>query len=256
MITAGIDCGAGNTKTVLLKAGMIIGRGLAPTGFDLLQAAETSLAIALREAGIGRNDIRRIGATGSGKSAVAMADEQIDEIPSIAEGARYFFPDAHTAADVGAEEGRAVKIDADGSPEDSVVNEKCAAGAGTFIETMARLLDVSVEEMGRLSLQSDKKIAINTQCVVFAEAEVVGRMHAETDRADISRAIHDSIAGRIASLIRRIGVNPEVAVLGGLGRNPGFVAALRRELNVRKLHVPDTPEYGCAVGAAILAAKA
>jgi benzoyl-CoA reductase subunit D len=114
---------------------------------------------------------------------------------------------------------------------------------------------VTVEEMGLLCLQSDKKIPMNAQCVIFAETEVVGLIHAKTEKQDISKAIHDSMAGRIGSLIRRIGVNQDVAMIGGLGYNPGFMAAMLRELKVEKIYIPDDPEYGAAVGAAVVAAE-
>jgi benzoyl-CoA reductase subunit D len=120
---------------------------------------------------------------------------------------------------------------------------------------MARALEVTIEEMGRLSLQSDKEIPMNAQCVVFAESEVVSLIHAETDKSDISKAIHDSMAGRIASIIRRIGVNEDVAMIGGVGYNPGFIAAMSRELQIEKIFIPDEPEFGVAVGAAVLAAE-
>jgi benzoyl-CoA reductase subunit D len=96
---------------------------------------------------------------------------------------------------------------------------------------------------------------MNAQCVIFAESEVVGLIHAQTDRADISRAIHDAIAGRVASLIRRMGVNPDVVLIGGVGRNRGFAASIQRELQVDKLYIPDEPEFGAAVGAAVVAAE-
>jgi benzoyl-CoA reductase subunit D len=255
MITAGIDCGAKNTKTVILKDGEVIGKGMVLTGFDQEKAVEESLDIAIQAAGIARDDIQRICATGSGKNAVKIADDDVNDIQAMSKGAIFFFPNARTVADVGAEEGRAAKIDAKGNPVDFVVNEKCAAGAGAFIEAMARALEVTIEEMGLLCLQSDKKIPMNAQCVIFAESEVVGLIHAKTEKQDISKAIHDSMAGRIGSLIRRIGVNQDVAMIGGLGYNPGFMAAMLRELKVEKIYIPDEPEYGAAVGAAVVAAE-
>jgi benzoyl-CoA reductase subunit D len=254
MITAGIDCGARNTKAIVIRNSKIIGRGMVQTGFDQRQAAEASLAKAVAAAGITRDDIRHLSGTGAGRLAAAMPAESIDEILAMTRGARYFFPNARTVVDVGAEEGRAAKIDAQGKPVDFAVNERCAAGAGTFIETMARALEVSIEQMGSLSLQSDKKIPMNAQCVIFAESEVVSLIHAKTSRADISRAIHDAMAGRIASLIRQIGVNQDVVLLGGVGYSLGFITALQRELKVPTVHVPDMPEYGAAVGAAVVAA--
>jgi len=255
MIAAGIDCGAKTTTAVILKDGTIIGKGMVPTGFDQVDAVENSLDRALKQAGIARKDIQRVGGTGSGKNAVKIANASVSEIKAMARGAFYFFPKTRTVADVGAEEGRAARLDVNGNPVDSATNEKCAAGAGTFIETMARALEVSIEEMGLLCLQSDRQIPLNAQCAIFAESEVVGLIHAKTAKPDISRAIHDSIAGRIASMIRRIGVNEDVALLGGLARNPGFVASITRQLNVNRLYTPPDPEFGAAVGAAVSAAE-
>jgi len=255
MIAAGIDCGAKTTKAVILKDGTIIGKGMVPTGFDQVDAVENSLDRAVNQAGIARKDIQRVGGTGSGKNAVKIANASVSEIKAMARGAFYFFPKTRTVADVGAEEGRAARLDVNGNPVDFATNEKCAAGAGTFIETMARALEVSIEEMGLLCLQSDRQIPLNAQCAIFAESEVVGLIHAKTAKPDISRAIHDSIAGRIASMIRRIGVNEDVALLGGLARNPGFVASITRQLNVNRLYTPPDPEFGAAVGAAVSAAE-
>lgn len=256
MITAGIDCGAKNTKTIILQDGEIIGRGKVLTGFDQEKAVEHSLENALQAAGIMREDIQKIFGTGSGSKAVKMAGDSINEIKAMSKGAHYFFPSARTVTDVGAEEARAAKIDENGNPIDFAINEKCAAGAGAFVETMARALEVTLEEMGPLCFQSHKKIPINAQCVIFAESEVVGLIHAKTDKPDISKAIHDSMASRIVSMIRRIGVNKDIVMVGGVGYNPGFMAAMKKELKVDTIYIPDEPEYASAVGAAILAAEA
>lgn len=255
MITAGIDCGAQNTKTVILKDGRILGKGRVLTGFHQEKAVEASLNKAVQAAGIVREDILRIGKTGCGKNSIKMTNIDVNDIKAMSKGANFFFLTVRTVIDVGAEEGRAAMIDEEGNPLDFVINEKCAAGAGAFIEAMARALEVTIEEMGPLSLLSDKKIPMNAQCVIFAESEVVGLIHGKTDKSDISRAIHDSMAGRIVSMVRRIGVNPDIAMLGGVGYNPGFMAAMRRELKIENILVPNEPEYGAAVGAAVVAAE-
>ena len=255
MITAGIDCGAQNTKTVILKDGQIIGKASVLSGFDQEKAVKGSLEQALEIAGIARDNIEKIGGTGSGKNAISVADTEVNDIKAMANAANYFFPNARTVTDVGAEEGRAVKIDEKGNVVDFAINEKCAAGAGAFIEAMARALEVTVEEMGPLSLKSDKEIPMNAQCVIFAESEVVGLIHAKTDKSDISKAIHDAMVSRIVSMISRVGVNEDVVMLGGVGQNPGFVEAMKRELKVEKLYIPDDPEFGAAVGAAVVAAE-
>jgi len=256
MITAGIDCGAKNTKAAILRDGKLIGRGKVLTGFDPGKAAEESLTQAVTQAGIARSAIQKTFGTGSGRAALEAADDTLDEIKAMAKGAHFFFPNARTVADVGAEEGRAAKLDERGNAVDFVVNEKCAAGAGAFVEAMARALEVSVEEMGLLCLESDKQIPMNAQCVVFAESEVVGLIHSKTSKPDISKAIHDAIAGRIGSMIRQIGVNEEVVLIGGLGRNPGFMRAMTKQLQLERLQVPEEPEFGAAVGAAVGAAGA
>ena len=157
--------------------------------------------------------------------------------------------------DVGAEEGKAAKLDETGNTVDFAINEKCAAGAGAFIEAMARALEITLEELGPLALTSDKEIPMNAQCAIFAESEVVGLIHAKTQKKDISKAIHDAMASRIVSMIRRIGVNEDVVMIGGVGYNPGFVAAMKRELNLDSIFIPEDPEFGAAVGAAVVAAQ-
>lgn len=253
MITAGIDCGAKNTKAVILKDGEIMGKGSVLTGFDQESAVEKSFGDALMRAGASRDDIEKIGATGSGKKLISIADVEVNDIKAMAKAANWFFPNSRTVTDVGAEGGRAVKIDKNGNVVDFAINEKCAAGAGAFIEAMARALEVNVEEMGLLCLLSDKEISMNSQCVIFAESEVVGLIHAKTEKSDISKAIHDAMASRIVSMIRRVGVNEEVVMIGGVGRNPGFVDSMKRELEVGNLYIPDEPEFGAAVGAAVVA---
>jgi len=255
MITAGIDCGAKNTKTVIIKDGEIIGKASVPTGFDQTKAVNESLEKAIETAAISRDDIDRIGGTGSGRDSVDMADSEVNDIKAIGKAAQFFFPNSRTVADVGAEEGRTAKMDEKGNTVDFAINEKCAAGAGAFIEAMGRALETSLEEMGPLALKSDKEIPMNTQCAIFAESEVIGLIHAKTEKQDISKSIHDAMASRIVSMIRRIGVNEDVVMLGGVGHNPGFVEAMRRELNLDKIFIPHEPEYGAAVGAAVVAAK-
>ena len=255
MNTAGIDCGAKNTKTVILQDGKIIGKGMVLTGFDQAKAVEDSLALAVDHAGIARKDIQRIFGTGSGKDAITAAQDIVNDITAMARGARYFYPNARTVADVGFEEGRAAKLDEQGNAVDFAINEKCAAGAGAFIEAMSRALEVTIAEMGPLSLQSGRDIPMNAQCVVFAESEVVGLIHSRTSKADISKAIHDSIASRIVSMIRRIGINEDVALIGGLGHNEGFMDSMAKQLKVNTIYVPECPEFGSAVGAAVSAAE-
>jgi benzoyl-CoA reductase subunit D len=255
MITAGIDCGAKNTKTVIVKDGQIIGRGSVLTGFEQDQAVRESLETALKDAGISRDQIDHIGGTGSGAKSIQEADIYVNDIKAMSMAANFFFPSARTVADVGAEEARTVKCDEKGNVLDFAINDKCAAGAGAFIEAMGRALETPLTEMGSLALSSSNPIPMNAQCTIFAESEVVGLIHAKTSKKDISKAIHDAMASRIVSMIRRIGVNPDIVMFGGVAYNPGFVTALQRDLTVDKIYIPEAPEFGAAVGAAVVAAR-
>jgi benzoyl-CoA reductase subunit D len=254
MITAGVDCGAKNTKVVLLKDGEIIGKGLVLSGFDQKGAAAQAFEEALKQAGMTKDDINYITATGSGKKEVDFANNTVTEVGADAKGAHKLFPSARTVIDVGAEEGRAIKSDSNGKVVDFAINEKCAAGAGSFTESMARALEVKVEELGDLSLQSTKEIQMNAQCAVFAESEVVTLVHAKTPKEDMAKAVHDAIASRITSMVRKIGVENDVALIGGVAKNKGFVKSLKDDLGV-ELKLTDDPEYVTALGAAIVASE-
>lgn len=255
MITVGIDCGAKNTKTIILRDKEIIGKGTAATGFDQTAAINASFEAALKDAGIVASDVNKIGGTGAGMKDIKMADVKVNDVKAIAKAANFYFPSARTVTDVGAEEGRAVKIDEKGNVIDFAINEKCAAGAGAFIEAMARALEVDLQEMGPMANSTDKEIPMNAQCAIFAESEVVGLIHAKTEKQDISKAIHDAMASRIVSMIRRIGVNKDVAMIGGVGLNPGFVASLKKQLEIDEILIPKDPAYGAALGAAAVAAE-
>jgi len=252
MITAGIDMGAKFIKVLLLKDGEILARTQEQAGFEPQEAAQRAFARAVSEAGLTEKEIDLVCATGAGRKVAPYAKDSITEVSAAARGVVHLHPSVRTIIDVGAEEGRAVKCNAQGKVEDFAINEKCAAGAGSFTETVARALEVPLEEFGQLSLKSTKSIPMNAQCAVFAESEVVSLMHAKTPTADIARAVHDAIASRIVSMVRRVGINKDVALIGGVSYNPGFVDSLSRGLETPVI-VPENPEYAGALGAAIIA---
>ncbi|OPY57806.1 MAG: R-phenyllactate dehydratase activator [Pelotomaculum sp. PtaU1.Bin035] len=254
MISVGVDVGNKFTKAVVLKDGQVISKSIVLSGFDQKQSANEAYDQAIKEAGISKNDVNYVLATGAGKKEVDFANDVVSEVGAGARGAVYFFPSGRTIIDVGAEDGRASKCDQNGKIVDFAVNEKCAAGAGSFSESMARALEVPLEEIGPLALQSNNVIYMNAQCTVFAESEVVSLIHAKTSKADISKAVHDAIAARIISMARRVGVEKDLVMIGGVGNNVGFLKALGDGLEIEVL-VPDKPEYVCAIGAALIAAE-
>ncbi len=258
MITAGIDVGARFVKVVILEDGKVLANGKGLVGFDVLKSASEVFENVLKTSGFSRSDIRRVVATGMGRDAVHLkspinAEEAVSVVVADAAGAFHVIPTVKTVIDVGAEEGRGIKVD-QGKVRDFVINERCAAGAGTFVEAMARALEVSVEDMGSLALKSTKTIPMNAQCCVFAESEVVTLIHSKVAREDISKAIHDAMAGRIASMVLRVGVEKDVALIGGVALNPGFLPPLEKELRT-EIIIPELPDFVGALGAALIAAK-
>jgi benzoyl-CoA reductase subunit D len=253
MTTAGVDVGARTIKIVILNNEAISGQSLVMSGYDVKESLKKAWEEALTKGGIQIEKIDRIMATGVGRNEVKEANDRVTEVSAAAKGAVTMDSRVRTVIDVGAEEGRAIKIDAAGKVVDFAINEKCAAGAGAFTEAMARALEVTIEELGPLSLQSTKAVGINAQCAVFAESELVTLVHAKTPKPDMARAVHDAIADRIVSMVRRVGLEKEVMLIGGLARNVGFLESLKRELQTAVL-VPEDPEYVSALGAAILAA--
>jgi benzoyl-CoA reductase subunit D len=253
MITAGMDLGSKTIKIVIINNGEVVARVKRFSGFEQEVNAAEAMREAISQAGLVSSDFDCIVATGAGRKAAPFAQEHITEVGAAARGAIGRFPDVRTVLDVGAEEGRAILIHPDGRVKDFAVNEKCAAGSGTFIESMSRALELKLEEFGPLALTSQQAVPMNAQCAVFAESEVVSLLHARTPKPDIARAVLDAIASRIVSMARRVTITPKVALVGGMAYNVGFIASLKRTLEMDVL-IPDYPEFVPAEGAALIAA--
>lgn len=235
---------------VILKDGEVVSRGNVLSSFNQMQNAEEALKQALSAAGLKKEDVSIIIATGAGKAEVTFADDTITEIGAAARGVIKLFPWARTVVDVGAEKGSALRMDENGKVIDFALNEKCAAGTGSFLEAMARALEVPLEELGPLSLKGVQAVPISAQCAVFAESEVISLIHARTPKADIARSINEALAGRISSMVRRVGLQKEIVLIGGMAKNHGFVRALEGELEIKVL-VPDNPDFVSALGASL-----
>jgi len=252
VIVAGIDVGGKKVHTVIMNDGKIVAKTEQTTGIKKAESAEQSFNEALQAAGLKREDVKRVVATGSGGKRATFADGYIADAAADARGVNQLIPSARTIIDVGGEEGRAMKIDAEGRVLDFAVNDRCAAGTGTFVDTMARALEIPVEEMAKLSLKSNRSIPMNAQCAIFGESEVISLIHQKIAKHDIARAIHNAIAGRIGSIARIVGLEKDVVMIGGVARNVGFTDSLKRELGMDVV-TPDDPDYVGALGAAIAA---
>ncbi|HEX9812193.1 MAG TPA: acyl-CoA dehydratase activase [Burkholderiales bacterium] len=267
MYTAGIDMGARSVKVVLLEELKVEGAPqlkwgvkqthiMFPEDLDMDVAAEKVYGEALQAAGLTREQIGRVVATGTGRKQVKFAQDSVTEVSAGARGAVFMCPSARTVIDVGAEEGRGIKAAPDGKVVDFAGNEKCAAGAGAFAESMSRALQLPLADFGAASLRSQKTIPMNAQCTVFAESEVVSLIHANTPKEDIAKAVLDAVASRVTAMARRVGIEEDVVLIGGMVHNPGFVQSLKNALGVEKVLLPEMPEYIGALGAALVATEA
>ena len=253
MIVGGIDVGSRNTKVAILSDGKVLSYSLVPTGASMKQSAELALHEALSAAGLSPSDIRTIIATGAGRKHVDFAHDQATEVIADARGINWFYPSVRTVIDVGAEESRVIKCDGKGRVSDFAKNEKCAAGVGAFVEGMATALEIPVEDMEALALASQKEIQMNVTCVVFAESEVVSLIHSGVAKTDIVRAILDAIATRTASMVRRLGVEKDVALVGGVASNAVVMDFVKKRLGVDDILIPENPYIVAALGAALIA---
>ena len=250
MNTAGIDMGAQFIKAVIVADSKVVGRSIVPTGFDPLSAAQKALDEAIANAGITREDVKKIIATGAGRKSVKFADSNITEVTADARGVNWSNPSVRTIIDIGAEEARGISCDGQGKVLDFAKNDKCAAGAGAFVESMARALEIKVPEMIELSLKSTHDAPINATCAVFAESEVVSLIHSKIEKTDIAHAIHDAIASRVSSMVRRISIENDVALIGGVANNAAIVDVMNKHIE-RELIVPENPDFVSALGAAL-----
>jgi predicted CoA-substrate-specific enzyme activase len=249
---AGIDIGSTMTKVVLIDTdGTILSTIKGPTGPEHRRLANEVMELALEQAHLQLDDISYIVATGYGRLNVPFADEQITELSCHARGVYSLFPEVKTAIDIGGQDAKCLKIK-DGKLRDFVMNDKCAAGTGRFLEVMAAALGIKLEELGSLSLKSTKKVAISNVCTIFAQQEIVTRL-SEGDKAeDIIAGMHDALASRVATLARRLKVEPDVVLTGGVAKNIGMVKAMKDNLG-GELLVPEEPLLTGALGAAMLA---
>jgi predicted CoA-substrate-specific enzyme activase len=249
---AGVDIGSTMTKVVLMdKAGNLLSFIKGPTGAEHRQLANEVMRQALEQARLQIDDISYIVATGYGRLNVPFADRQITELSCHARGVSSLFPNARTAIDIGGQDAKCMKID-NGRLVNFVMNDKCAAGTGRFLEVTATTLGIKLEDMGDVSLKAAKQIQISNLCTIFAQQEVVALLSRGEKLENILAGLHDALASRVAALARRLGIEPDLVLTGGVAKNIGMVKAMKESLGCEIL-VPEEPLLTGALGAAILA---
>lgn len=252
MLTVGLDIGSITTKVAVMDNGRILATDISFTGYNPEKAWREILDKTLSSLGIKAPSVDRIVSTGYGRNIVGIASKKITEIVCHAEGAKYFMPSVKSVIDIGGQDSKFIRIDDNGKVEDFVMNDKCSAGTGRFLEVMARALEVPLDNFGTLSLKAKTTARISSMCTVFAESEVISLIAKGEKRENIISGIHDSIASRMVSMMGRAGVVKPVVMTGGVAKNTGIRNALEKRLGV-KIEIPETAQVNGAIGAAILA---
>lgn len=255
--TAGIDIGSTYTKAALVgEDGTLLGTGMTPTGFRLEAAAEAALREACTAAGVPRGGIAYVCSTGYGRYQLSFRDVQVTDLTAQAWGARYFFPHTRTVLDVGGQTMKAMRLDDTGKVQVFRLNDKCAAGTGAFLEKTARYLGYRIEEMAALVDRSTREVPISGVCAVFAESEVINHVSTGADPADIMHGAMSSLVQRSMQLMKRVKMEPEFTLVGGIMRFPTMIRVMQRHLGAG-VNVPAGAlvQYTGAIGAAVLAGR-
>jgi predicted CoA-substrate-specific enzyme activase len=253
MKALGIDIGSLTTKAVILDDG-ILASSIIPSGDEADLSARAAVEDVLNRAGLSPNDDLYIVSTGVGGKSVSLSQQSKAIATCLARGIHYLYPSVRMAIDMGAESSTVIKVNERGRLNDWVNQDKCAAGTGIFLQQMAKLMLMPLEEMSKLSLQAKSRADITSTCAVFAESEVISHVHREppTPKEEIVAGIYFSVVSRIISMCKRIGIEQDVAAIGGVTLNRGLVKILEEELGLGVL-VPDAPQLVAALGAAVIA---
>ena len=255
MYFVGVDAGSTYIKVAFVdEAGRLSGFDRRYTGVDADGTSKRMIEEVAKELGISMGEIGAVTATGYSRRAITVAEDTVTEIRAHALGAVWSAPEdvtVRTVIDIGGQDSKVIVLDEQGETANFAMNDKCAAGTGRFLENLARVLELDIEQLGPLSLESTMPLAINSTCVVFAESEVVSLVARKKKREDIAAGIHLSLARRIAGMARKAGATPGILLTGGGGLNVGIAEALEDTL-LADIHVPTHPQLNGAIGAALI----
>jgi (R)-2-hydroxyacyl-CoA dehydratese activating ATPase len=255
--TAGVDIGSTYTKAVIIDAeNQLRGLGMVPTGFRLEGAARTALGQALEAAGIDGHEVAYTATTGYGRNQIEFRDVQATDLTAQSWGTRWFFPGTRTVLDIGGQTMKAMRLDEGGKVRGFRLNDKCAAGTGAFLEKAARYLGYGLEDIGALVATATTTVPISGVCAVFAESEVINHVSNGQRPEDIMHGAMTSLVEKSVRLMKRVQMEPEFTLAGGIMRFPTMVALMRENLG-DGVNVPPEPlvQYTSAIGAAVLARR-
>ena len=250
---AGVDVGSTQSKAAIVdEHGEMVATALDDTGANVVQAAENVYLQALRSAELREEEVDYVVGTGYGRYRVTFGNTQVTEISCHGRGAAKMFPGTRTVIDMGGQDTKAISVSPEGEINDFCMNDKCAAGTGRFLGAAAVALDLSLDDLGPVALKAEKAVRITTTCTVFAESEVLSWLGMGKKLPDILWGVHQSIATRSVALLRRVGIEDEITMTGGVTRNVAMVKALEERLE-KRLNLSEDSHYMGALGAALFA---
>ena len=252
MIVAGIDIGSRAAKAVVMNDGSIVSSVICDTGPESIKTSQMTMDRALDGAGLAMEDIEYVVATGYGRVLVPFARENFSEISCHARGITWYFPEVRTILDMGGQDCKAINCDADGRVNNFIMNDKCAGGTGRFLEMIADVLNMPLEEIGAAALRSKQAIPFNTICAVFAKSEAIAYLRKGVSKEDILAGLNEAIATRCLNLLKRVSIEKEFTITGGIAKNQGMVAQLQEKVGLAPLLCED-PQLIGALGAALFA---
>ncbi len=252
MFTLGVDIGSTTSKCAVLEDGASLTVTSIAVGGMGTRGPQEALDAVLAQAGLTLNDIASVVATGYGRARCPWTELQASELTCHALGAHMVFPGVRTVIDIGGQDAKVIALNGQGRMKSFLMNDKCAAGTGRFLDVMASVLQIPVEELGRRALRSEHPSAVSSTCTVFAESEVISQLANGVDLDDLAAGICASVAARTAALAKRLGVVPPLCMSGGVARNAGVRAALESALGAPVL-TSELAQLLGAVGAALYA---
>jgi predicted CoA-substrate-specific enzyme activase len=248
----GVDIGSITSKAVIIVNKDLLSWAIISSGGNTGAAANNVIKQVLSKARLSSKDISCTVATGYGASNVLSADQSTSDISCHGRGISYLFPSVRTVVDIGGQFSRAFKINHKGRLLTFVLSEKCAGGSGRLLQVIARVLQVDVQDLGGLSLKSKNRVNFTTGCAVFNESEAISRIAEGTKKEDIAAGVQQALSGKVQSLLERVGIEPDCALVGGGAKNIGVVKSIEDLLKI-KLLVPEEPQIVAALGAALIA---
>lgn len=254
LITAGVDIGSRTSKAVVIaEDDRLLGEAIIDTDVIPAQGGQNVLTLALCAATLDRMEISAVVATGYGRVRADFADKTVTEISCHAKGAHSIDNKLRTIIDIGGQDSKVIKVDEFGRVVDFAMNDRCAAGTGKFLEVMSRALGSDLAEFAKLYFESHAPCAISSMCTVFAESEVISLLAEGNRREDIIGGLHKAVAGRVANMALRLGIEEKIGFTGGVAKNKGMASALELEMKTKFCNLHFNPQLIGALGAAIIA---